>query len=128
MDLFRWIPADRMLNMGTGGNWPRSNLILTYALFLIFIVIILPVLEEFYFRGFLLPRMPSSLKGFGGIFHSLLFALYHTWTPWMFISRTFGVFPLIYVVKRKQNLLIGIIAHCLLNSIDFFTAIFSFFQ
>lgn len=123
MDHFKWIPADRILAMGTDGSWPRSNLVLTYGLFLVFIVLLLPILEEFYFRGYLLPRMPSRLKSYAGIVHSVLFALYHTWTPWMFISRAIGVFPLIYIVKRKQNLLIGIIVHCLLNSIDFITAV-----
>ena len=27
--------------------------------------------------------------------------------------------PLTYIVKRKKNVYIGIIAHCLMNSIDF---------
>ncbi|HLN54514.1 MAG TPA: CPBP family intramembrane glutamic endopeptidase [Bacteroidales bacterium] len=119
MDLFRWIPADRLPDMGIGGTWNRSNLAVTYALFLVIIVFALPVLEEFYFRGFLLPRMPARLRGFAPVLHSLLFALYHTWTPWMVVTRTIAVLPLIYIVRRKQNLLIGIIAHCLLNSIDF---------
>jgi membrane protease YdiL (CAAX protease family) len=83
-------------------------------------VLVLPATEELYFRGYLLPRMPSKLKGWTGIVHSGLFALYHFWAPWLFITRTFGVLPLIYIVRRKENIILGIISHCLLNSMDFF--------
>lgn len=117
---FNWLPSDMFLNMGLDGNYSKSNLIITYSLLLILIVLILPTIEELYFRGYLLPRMPSKLKGWTEIIHSGFFALYHTWSPWMFIVRTFGILPLIYAVKRKENILIGIVVHCLLNSIDFF--------
>ncbi len=118
-NLFSWIPSEMILHMGLNGEYPVSHLILTYGLFLIFGVIVLPLTEELYFRGYLLPRMPARLKGWSNITHSALFALYHTWTPWMFVIRTIGVLPLIYAVKRTQNLKVGIISHCLLNSIDF---------
>ncbi len=117
---FSWLRSDMFLDMGLDGNYLKSKLIITYTLFLILIVLILPTIEELYFRGYLLPRMPSRLKGWTEIIHSGFFALYHTWTPWMFIVRTFGVLPLIYAVKRKENIFIGIVAHCLLNSVDFF--------
>lgn len=117
--LFSWMPSEMILHMGLNGEYPLSNLIITYGLFLIFGVIVLPLTEELYFRGYLLPRMPARLKGWTNLTHSALFALYHTWTPWMFVSRTMGVLPLIYSVKRTQNLKVGFISHCLLNSIDF---------
>lgn len=117
---FSWIPSDMFYDMGLDSDYSKSKLIFTYALFLILIVTILPTIEELYFRGYLLPRMPSRLKGWTEIIHSGFFALYHTWTPWMFIVRTFGVLPLIFAVKRKENIFIGIVVHCLLNSIDFF--------
>ena len=83
----------------------------------IFIAIIAPIVEELYFRGYLLPRMPH-LKGWSPLLHSALFALYHTWTPWMVFTRTIGVLPLIYIVQFKRNIYLGIIAHCLMNVID----------
>ena len=119
MKFFSWIPSDHMLNMGLSEAYSKTNLIITYSLFLVFIVLILPTVEELYFRGYLLPRMPKKLNGFTEIIHSALFALYHTWTPWLFITRTIGVLPLIYLVKRKENIYLGIIAHCIINSIDF---------
>ncbi|MFP4557213.1 MAG: CPBP family intramembrane glutamic endopeptidase [Bacteroidales bacterium] len=118
IQFFSWIPSTHMLDMGLNGVYSKTNLIITYVLFFLFIVLILPTVEELYFRGYLLPRMPNKLKGWAIPIHSALFALYHTWTPWLIITRTIGVLPLIYFVKRKENIYIGIIAHCLINSID----------
>ena len=108
-----------LLDMGLREEFSKQKLIITYGGLFLFIVLILPTIEELYFRGYLLPRMPSKLKRWTLIIHSGLFAFYHTWTPWMFVVRTFGIYPLVYIVKRKENILLGIISHCLLNSIDF---------
>jgi len=121
--LFSWLPEYMILDSGLNGAYPTNKLVLTYVLFFIFIVLLGPITEEFYFRGYLLPRIPSRLKGWGPIFHSLLFAIYHIWTPWFVISRTVALLPLIYSVKHKKNIILGVIAHCLLNSIDFFIAL-----
>ncbi len=123
-ELFRWIPSDLFLDMGLEGNYSKQKLIFSYLFFFIFIVVLIPIVEELYFRGFLLPRMPVGSVVWASLFHSALFALYHTWTPWIFVARTLGVFPLIYIVKRKENIYIGVIAHCILNSIDFIVGIF----
>lgn len=88
-----------------------------------FIVVLIPLTEELYFRGYLLPRMPAGSKVWASVFHSALFALYHTWTPWMFVARTLGVLPLIYIVRKKENIYLGIIAHIILNSLDFITGL-----
>lgn len=119
-NFFSWLPPDMFIDMGLDDDYKKSKLIITYSLFFILAVLILPTTEELYFRGYLLPRMPSRLKRRTEIIHSGLFALYHTWTPWMVIVRTFGVLPVIYAVKKKENIFIGIIAHCLLNSADLF--------
>ena len=79
------------------------------------------MVEELYFRGYLLPRMPLS-DTLAPVLHSALFALYHIWTPWMVVSRTIGVLPLIYVVRSKRNIYVGITAHCLANTLDFLVA------
>ena len=121
--LFQWIPSNLFLDMGMSEEFVKSKLILTYGLLFVLGVVILPTVEELYFRGYLLPRMPGNLKGWTAIMHSALFALYHTWTPWLFISRAIGTLPLIYFVMRKKNVYIGIISHCILNSIDFIIAV-----
>lgn len=119
MQLFSWIPTDYMLDMGLNGEYSKPILIITYVLFFFLIVLIIPTVEELYFRGYLLPRMPSKLKGWVVPIHSALFALYHTWSPWLFLTRTFGVLPLIYFVRKKENVYLGIVSHCIINSIDF---------
>lgn len=119
---FNWMPSDMFINMGLSEEFSKQKLIITYGSFFLFVVLILSSIEELYFRGYLLPRMPSKLKGKTLIIHSVLFALYNTWSPWMFVVRTLGIFPLTYIVKKKENILLGVISHCLINSIDFIMA------
>jgi len=109
--LFFWIPT---LESGLEGSYSKTALVITYITMLIFGVIVGPLVEELYFRGYLLARMPGK---YAALFHSFLFAAYHVWTPWMIISRTVGLLPLIIAVKKK-NIYIGIVVHILLNSID----------
>lgn len=109
--LFFWIPT---FDSGLDGNYSKTALIVTYVTMLVFGVIVGPLVEELYFRGYLLARMPGK---YTELFHSFLFAVYHVWTPWMFITRTVGMLPLIIAVKKK-NIYIGIVVHILLNSID----------
>lgn len=113
--LFFWMPG---LDAGLDRNFSREKLIITYSLYLVFVVILGPLVEELYFRGYLLPRMKwkNSI-----LFHSFLFAAYHTFTPWMIISRTFGFLPLILIVKKK-SIYHGMLVHILCNTIDFITA------
>jgi membrane protease YdiL (CAAX protease family) len=118
-----WIPSKMIIDMGLSAEFTKSKLIITYILYLLFVVIIVPAVEELYFRGYLLPRMPTRLTKWRPIFHTTLFAIYHIWSPWMIVSRIFGVLPLTYVVIRKRNIYLGIISHCLLNSIDFFIGV-----
>ena len=115
--LFAWLPEVLRFDMGLGGEFSKPVLINTYLIGFILVVFIAPTIEELYFRGYLLPRIPR-LKGWAPILHSALFALYHTWSPWMAFTRTIGVLPLIYIVQRKRNIYLGIIAHCLINVID----------
>jgi len=112
--LFFWVPT---LNNGLDGNYPKTTLIITYTMFFIFVTFLGPLVEELYFRGYLLPRIKGK---FAILFHSLLFAAYHVFTPWMIITRTVALLPLIYGVQRK-NIYIGIIVHILANSLDAIT-------
>jgi len=114
--IFPWLPG---LDFGLDGGYSTATLILTYALFFVFMAVFAPVVEELYFRGYLLPRMTGK---YAPVLHSFLFAVYHTFTPWMIITRTIGLLPLIYTVQRK-NISIGIIVHILVNTLDVVTGI-----
>lgn len=81
--------------------------------------ILVPITEELYFRGYLLPRMPSQLGRLKPAAHSLLFSMYHFDTPWMIPVRTLGILPLIYTAVHTHSVGPGIVAHCLVNLANF---------
>jgi membrane protease YdiL (CAAX protease family) len=114
--LFFWMPEP---NNGLDGSYSRKTLIVTYSMVLIFVAVLSPLVEELYFRGYLLPRMKGK---FATLFHSFLFAAQHVLTPWMIITRTLGLLPLLFGVKKK-NIYIGIIVHILCNMVNVVTGI-----
>lgn len=114
--LFSWMPD---VNYGLDGDYSRTTLIVTYAVFLVFNVFLGPLVEELYFRGYLLPRMKGR---FAPLLHSFLFAAVHVFTPWMIVTRTVGLLPLLLGVKLK-NIYVGIIVHILGNSVAMVTGI-----
>lgn len=81
--------------------------------------ILVPITEELYFRGYLLPRMSSRFGRLKPVAHSLLFAIYHFGSPWFIPVRTLGLLPLIYATIHTQNVRPGIIAHCMVNLANF---------
>ncbi len=119
--LFSWWPADFNL-MPDLTPYSRSTLIISYLVNFLVISLLMPIAEEIYFRGFLLPRI-SRLGGWAIPLHSLLFALFHVWTPWMVVARTVGVIPLIAVAQRKRTIYLGMIAHILVNIPDVLTGV-----
>jgi len=78
--------------------------------------IIGPIVEELYFRGYLLPRI-SYLKGWAPFVNVVLFSLYHFFTPWQNPARILALLPLVYVVQRKRNIYLSIVFHIVLNMI-----------
>jgi membrane protease YdiL (CAAX protease family) len=75
-----------------------------------------PLVEEIYFRGYLLPRMGVFGK-FAPLVNSIIFSIYHFFTPWLNITRIIAVTPMVYSVWINKNMKIGIIVHCLGNSL-----------
>jgi membrane protease YdiL (CAAX protease family) len=114
--LFFWMPD---INYGLDGNYSRNTLIVTYSMVFIFIAVLTPLVEELYFRGYLLPRMKGK---YAPLFHSFLFAAQHVLEPWMIITRTLGFLPILFGVKKK-NIYVGIIVHILCNMVNVITGI-----
>lgn len=85
--------------------------------------ILVPITEELYFRGYLLPRMPIRFGRLKPVAHSFLFSVYHFDTPWMIPVRTLGILPLIYTTIHTRNVRPAIVAHCLVNLANFSDAI-----
>ena len=90
----------------------------TALLMLVGTVLIAPTVEECYFRGYLLPRMPSRLGRGAPAAHAALFAGYHLWTPWLAPTRILAILPLTVIAIRTRDLRIGILTHTVLNAVD----------
>ena len=114
--LFAWLPgwfnpADMFENTGL---YSRQTMVVSWFAGLLAISLAGPIVEEIYFRGFLLTRM-RNYRLLTPVLGIVLFSLYHLWSPWMFVSRAIALTPLVFFVWRKQDIRIGILAHCLLN-------------
>ena len=119
--LFYWWPEMYNLSFDLRGYSP---FVITVTLIFNFLMIgvLVPIAEEIYFRGYLLPRL--SRFGFWAVpIHTILFGLFHVWSPWMAVARAIGVIPLAYITQRKQNIYIAIIVHILINTADVVTGI-----
>ena len=76
--------------------------------------IIAPIIEELYFRGFLLPRI-DRLGVWAVLLNVSLFAFHHLWTPLVNPGRILAWFPIVFVVWRKQNIYFGLYVHLITN-------------
>ena len=81
--VFTWWPDQWTVNLGTEASYSDTALVVTAALLLVGTVLTAPVVEELYFRGYLLPRMPYQFGPWKLEAHVALFAGYHLWTPWL---------------------------------------------
>jgi membrane protease YdiL (CAAX protease family) len=119
MAAFGWWPASWVIDSGTQPNYSTGALAATVLLMLLGTVLAAPVVEECYFRGYLLPRMPAQLGHWRPAAHAALFAGYHLWTPWLTPTRLLAILPLSIIALRTGDLRIGIATtHVLLNSVD----------
>ena len=84
------------------------------------------IVEELYFRGYLLPRL-SRLRGWAPLVNTVLFALQHFLTPWQQPFIILGVLPQAYLVSKKSNIYLGILAHSILNLLSTILLIMSVF-
>ncbi len=112
--LIPW-PPERLVGAGLR-SYSRTAWIATMALGLVVNGLALPLVEELYFRGYLLPRIPCSTR-WSPLLNTVLFSLYHLFSPWQNLARTLAVAPMAYAVSWKRSISIGIAVHCLLNTI-----------
>ena len=89
---------------------------LTFLVYLVVNGLALPIIEELYFRGYLLPKLERYGK-WAPLINLSLFSLYHFWAPWGTISRILWLLPWVYVVWRKRNIYLIMITHITINVI-----------
>jgi len=118
---FSWFPQE--YNLQTVINPENFGLMAGYSgvvsLFVIFILangIVGPFVEELYFRGYLLPRMDDFAGKMAPVYNTILFSLYHFFSPWENIVRIAAILPQVYVVWRKRDIRFGMLVHILNNS------------
>lgn len=112
-----WVPQTILQFAETsaeGGLPPVGVIITLLAIAFVFNGLLGPVTEELYFRGYLLPRM-DRYGVWAPILNSILFALYHVWTPWRWPQIAFGFMPLAVTAWRTRSLYVSMAAHVIIN-------------
>ena len=71
--------------------------------------------EEFWFRGYILPRQELAFGKVSWVVNGLMFALNHLWQPWILIAILPSSLLLAYIVQSRKNTWIGIIQHGVVN-------------
>ena len=100
----------------------RNIISITILVNIFIITIIIPIIEELYFRGFLLARMKWMGK-YSVLVNTVLFSVYHLWSPWMIVARVVAFLPLFYCVYKKDSIKLSITVHCLANFTDVFALV-----
>jgi membrane protease YdiL (CAAX protease family) len=115
---FSWLPEwfVRPILLDRIGDYSAAAWLITLAAYFAINGFIGPIVEEFYFRGFLLPRM-DRLGRWAPLLNVSLFSLYHFWSPWQLVARILALAPTVYAVRWKRNVYLGMAVHCSLNSL-----------
>jgi membrane protease YdiL (CAAX protease family) len=113
-EYFSWLPEWFFLDCNLA-QCSKPAIWATWVLGVLFNGIAGPIVEELYFRGYLLPRI-SRLKGWAPLLNVLLFSVYHFFSPWRNVERILALLPGAYVIQWKKNIYLGMIPHCLLNT------------
>ncbi|WP_063058901.1 CPBP family intramembrane glutamic endopeptidase [Nocardia sienata] len=112
-----WLPY-----ANTGGpaaylqGYSYSVMLTTMAISLPLTGISLPLIEELYFRGFLLPRI-AHLNRWAPVINTVLFSLYHFWSPSVFVARVIFTFPGCWLTWRRRDIRLAIGMHVGVDSI-----------
>ncbi len=116
---FGWLPDWYVapIQVDRIGDYSASAWIVTLAAYLAINGLLGPIVEELYFRGYLLPRM-ERLGRWAPLVNVSLFSLYHFWSPWQVMARIVGLGPTVYAVRWKRNVYLGMVVHCALNTLS----------
>jgi membrane protease YdiL (CAAX protease family) len=114
-NVFSWLPGWFFLAEDFT-RYSTAALLITWTFGLVANGIAGPVVEEIYFRGYLLPRI-SRLGAWAPLVNTVLFSLYHFFTPWLNVGRIIGLLPMVYAAWWKKSIYVSIAVHVLGNAI-----------
>ncbi|MEV6850630.1 CPBP family intramembrane glutamic endopeptidase [Actinoplanes sp. NPDC051411] len=97
-------------------GFAHTTLIVTMLVTLVVDGITNPLVEELYFRGYLLPRLPVSGRS-AIVVSAGLFTVQHYWQPFNWPLILTLELILTTLVVRYGKLRLGIVMHCLANSV-----------
>lgn len=97
--------------------YPKNILVIVFSLQLFLTGIVLPGVEELYFRGYLLPRI-SRFGKYTPLIGGILFGLYHVWQFFDFPLVALLGIGLSFVVWWKKDLRLSIALHIFANIIS----------
>jgi uncharacterized protein len=111
--VFFWLPEWFFFDENFG-QYTTAALLITWVTGLLLNGVVGPVVEELYFRGYLLPRI-SRFGAWAPFLNTVLFSLYHFFTPWQNIGRIIWLLPLVYATWWKRNIYLTMAVHVLGN-------------
>ena len=104
------IVTDMFMGIPLKGQWWIAALYFVGLLFNIFG-------EEFWWRGYILPRQELFFGKWTWVIHGILWTLFHVFWKWNLIILLPVCLSLSYVVYKQKNTWIGIITHMMFNSV-----------
>jgi len=118
---FSWMPAlFRAVGAPPEPALYSDTALMVTALFLfVFTGVLIPVVEELYYRGHLMARM-SRLGWWAPVVSTALWSLNHLWQPWDILSFFLGFLPLVFAVQWKRNAYISLAVHTIGNALNAF--------
>jgi membrane protease YdiL (CAAX protease family) len=115
--VFAWLP-DVLLQFAVvqaDGSSPTGTEVMVFLLVaVLFNGVAGPITEELYFRGHLLPRL-ERYGGWAPVLNTVLFALYHFFSPWRYPAIVVGFLPITWVAWRERSVQVSIAAHMTIN-------------
>ncbi|WP_091038595.1 CPBP family intramembrane glutamic endopeptidase [Glycomyces harbinensis] len=109
---FTWVTFESSGSSGTTylDAYDKDVVLTTLLVFGPFTGFLLPLIEEYYFRGFLLPRLPQ-LGRWAPLFNTGLFSIYHFWAIWTVPSKILFLLPGVWFVWGKHDIRASIWMH-----------------
>lgn len=108
-----WLFLDEQTQYESFG---KRELIIVFVFQLVLTGIILPWVEELYFRGYLMPRI-SRYGRWAPLISGLLFGLYHSWQLFGFATVFLLGTALGYIVWWKRDIRLSISLHVFANTL-----------